>query len=84
MTGTLDQEQSPKTVDLTFWRWFMLNKEIPRSMQLAGFRKVRRSVRTTRPMLRRLSQSSVFPPEEGNVNSLVHPLTFFAPKGAIW
>lgn len=26
------------------WRWFMANKEIPRAMKLAGFRKVRRSV----------------------------------------
>ncbi len=30
------------------WRWFMRNQEIPRAMQLAGFRKVRRSVRTRR------------------------------------
>jgi hypothetical protein len=33
------------------WRWFMLNKEIPRAMQLAGFRKVRRGKGTANRVL---------------------------------
>ncbi|HET6646228.1 MAG TPA: glucoamylase family protein, partial [Pyrinomonadaceae bacterium] len=40
------------------WRWFMRNKEIPRAMQLIGFRKARGRLRT--PAARRVNPKSVW------------------------
>jgi len=50
------------------WLWFMLNKEIPRAMRLAGFRKVRRSTRVTKV------RAQILPPaSSGKMNQVAQP-----------
>lgn len=40
------------------WRWFMRNKEIPRAMRLAGFRRVQRGLRNRKRIQTRLPAAS--------------------------
>lgn len=54
------------------WRWFMRNKEIPRAMRLAGFRKARREPRNRKKVR---TQLPVRQPSRGDVS-----VDFIAPQ----
>ncbi|HEY5884794.1 MAG TPA: glucoamylase family protein [Pyrinomonadaceae bacterium] len=59
------------------WRWFMRNKEIPRAMQLAGFRKARRVIKTPpKTQSRRKTRASFSLPNDLNVSGHYERITW--------